>query len=159
MAHQLLEPRGVVMPVSPEQAEFDTLQEHARLRARLDQLVAEALPSASKVGHAALRQVVDELRSAIEEHLSLDERELVPLLQDSDAWGPVRVEELRERHAYILRALDAFADDIAQGKHGCDLLEKLAAVVTPLLRDMADEESAMLAYDESSAPIADQTSG
>ena len=145
---------------SPERARADVLAEHARLRARLDQLVAQALPTARKVGHAALRGLLTELRSAIQDHVQLEERELVPLLQTVDAWGPVRVAKLRDRHDAILRAIDGFAADLAPERHGpCDVLERLQSVVEPLLRDMEDEEIAIRAFEETSLPVSNQTSG
>jgi hypothetical protein len=109
---------------------------------------------------ASPEQTRADLLAEMQEHLILDERELVPLLGIADAWGPVRVAELRERHRMILCALDTFEDQVERGRHApCDVLARLENLVEPLLRDMADEEAAVRSFKEGGAPVINQTSG
>jgi len=105
------------MPLPLAEVRAHALAEHAHLRARIESLVRESLPTARRVGHGALHALLDDLRSAVQSHAELEEQELGPLLQTIDAWGSVRVSELQQRHEAILRAIDAFAADVAPGTH------------------------------------------
>jgi len=59
-----------------------------------------------------------DLRAAVERAVELEERELVPVVLEADAWGPVRVERLHDLHARILDDVDHFGQDVAQGVVG-----------------------------------------
>lgn len=144
----------------PEEVRAHVLAEHTRLREASARLAQGALPTARKVGHAALRRLVAELRTVALEHAALEERELVPLLLEADAWGSVRVEQLRDRHHRVLRALEAFANELAEGKHGaCDLVARIVEVIDPLFHDMEEEEATIDGQVRGSTVVVDQTDG
>ncbi len=91
----------------PSQLRREALAEHARIRGLLEGArgrVREGLgsrPSSWK----RLRREGEKLGRALERHTFWEERHLVPVLRDADAWGVQRVERLRQEHAEQRRIL------------------------------------------------------
>jgi hypothetical protein len=134
------------MNASTEDACAHVASEHARVRALVAELVREALQTGRKVGHRMLRERLAALHAAVDRVVDVEERELVPLLRAGDAWGPARVERVRERHARLLGAVRAFEDEVAAERHGsCDVVSRTEEIVRALSSDLDEEREALVA--------------
>jgi len=133
------------MSASCDEVKAHVYREHARLRSRSAELARAALVGARTKHRIEVRALVDELRTALEEHDALETRELVPLLVHADAWGPERVERLRGCHAAHLRAVRTLSDELGEDSATfVALVERVEMVVSGLLTDLDDEEATYL---------------
>lgn len=132
--------------------------EHARVCALVTELVTEVLQTGCKVGHHVVRERLVQLRAAVEEAVEIEERELIPLLRAADAWGPVRVERVRDRHAHMLCAVRDFEDEVSLEHHACDLVARVEQLVAALASDLDEERAAAVASarDEDGTVVVDQ---
>ena len=145
--------------VSPGEARADVAVEHAHVRSLVCELVREATQTASEVSQRAIRERLAALRAAVEHVVDTDERELVPLLREADAWGPARVERIREKYARMLAAVADFEHDLAAERHAsCDLVARTEELVRALSSDLEEERSALAASQqaEDSGTVVDQ---
>lgn len=148
-----------------EEVRSRVLDAHVRLRLRSAELASEALLIArgAKRHDVRVRALVAELWSTVEQADQLEDRELVPLLAHADAWGPARVEQLRERHARHERDLSALADQLAVDLSADEVVERIDCVLTSLLEDLDDEEATSLEPDvldpEVPVVVGEQTDG
>lgn len=136
---------------------FEENAEEVRARVTTDHLMlrslVRALVAVAEAGvederqRALLRDLLSQLCSEIEQHLAFEERALVPLLRDADAWGLVRVAELEQEHAdqrAIVAAL--LADAFAAGTPR-DLIDDILGFTARLERDIAEEERDLLSVE------------
>ena len=141
------------------------LSAHAQLRAHSAELASDALRIARSAiePDTRIRALVFQLWSVVEETDQLERRELFPLLENADAWGPARVAKLDERHTRHQRELSALADELGERRNTCDLAQRVDAVLRSLLSDLDDEEATSLEPDllASDGPVVvcEQTSG
>lgn len=134
------------MDGSAELARAHVTSEHARVRELLDELGREALGPLRHAGYQSLRERLGTLRAAIDRAIEVEERELVPLLRTADAWGPVRIERVRERHARLLSALEVFEAEVAAAQDGgCDVLARTQDIVGAFSSDLDEEHDALVA--------------
>ena len=146
--------------ISTETIRRHVLGAHARLRDRSALLTRDALESARESGH--LRGLIVELFAILGECDVLEERELVPLLSDVDAWGPARVERLRECHARHKNALAVLARELVCGPPvPADVVERFEQIIGALLQDLDEEEVELREAEElEDLPVvSEQTSG
>jgi hypothetical protein len=140
--------------ITPEEARAHVTSEHARIRTLVTDLVNESLQTACKVGHRTLRSRLNALRSAVERVIDIEERELVPRLHHADAWGPVRVERVRERHARLRAVLDDFEEEVTPERHEtCDVVVRTEELVRAVSSDLDEEQQALVATEEAETAI------
>lgn len=136
--------------------------EHAILRSLSNALVAvarEATCDGKQLPY--VQSILGQLASELELHLEFEERELIPILREADAWGPVRVEAISEEHSQqrtLIRAL------VENARGPCDigaLAEELGRFVESFARDMAEEEEHLLNADAlgEESVVLEQTDG
>lgn len=125
--------------------------EHANLRRLLQRLESDAtrlLASPVPNPHArrATRDLALSLCAAMAEHVQLENQILLPVLRGTDAWGPVRAEQLFDEHAQQLLFLSAYTDMLASDDMSCQAIAVASwRLVRTLREDMASEEGGVLA--------------
>lgn len=131
----------------PSEVRRRVLGDHASLRTRLEEIeeLVHAIEEGAGERVASLRLRGVELLEALEHHMQWEDRQLVPVLRDSDSWGPERVRrfdaehrEQREVLRHVLRALsdrERPAPLVARNLHDFAVL---------LRADMEEEERAFL---------------
>lgn len=123
------------------------LSQHERIRAFMSQ--ARAVAETALEGRAssadAVASAIGDIRATIEAHLAFEEQVLLPILRIDDILvGPGRAERLLEDHKNQ-RAMLAALHREACASPGLPLLAaKLAFLVSWLLKDMDEEEKALL---------------
>jgi acetoin utilization protein AcuB len=93
----------------------------------------------------ALRDAARQLYTGLTAHIELENRVLAPALKETDAWGPLRAEQLIQSHAEQKRVLEGALmelDDLAQPAES--LAVHVKAVVELIRQDLAYEEQALL---------------
>ncbi len=122
------------------------LTDHARIRALLGDLqrlasrLGEA-PSAPEGAETQLTEAVWKLFLVFDDHLALEERELVPIILDSGEWATIRADRLREEHSAQRTVLHAMVGECdRKTKDLRELVEDVRWLVTSLLKDMEVEE-------------------
>lgn len=122
------------------------LKQHRDLEAQLDEcerLARGTLHGAVPV--AELQERLSTLAGALREHNVEEELHLRPLLQESDAWGPLRVERMIEEHVREHSELrDAF-EELARAPLGIDERARRVIDAVCFLRShIVEEESEFL---------------
>jgi hemerythrin-like domain-containing protein len=116
------------------------LGQHARLRDALGSL--HRLARSDDVADCErLREEAVLFLSALSMHLDFEERALLPVLENIDAWGKERVNRMREEHkeqrAVIADLEKIVANSLESREH---VITAIEAFRTRLLADMALEE-------------------
>jgi iron-sulfur cluster repair protein YtfE (RIC family) len=122
--------------MNPSEARRVLLAQHAALRKRLE--LAASIGARLLDGepvHDSFHEALGGLRDAFTEHNRTEEEMLEPLLRETDAWGPVRIERMLEEHV----AEHASVQALLQGPD-----TELAA----RMRDVAEELEAHMAAEE-----------
>lgn len=119
------------------------LAEHVLLRRHVAEISRHCRSTASERQRTHLVSALDELKELLHRHLAYEERALVPILLEADAWGPVRVERLEQEHAQQRLVLVALSEDASE-RPVEELVEELLWFVTALERDMDDEDRTLL---------------
>lgn len=131
-------------PMDPSEVRARVLADHETIRGVLDRLAALALqaPDDPEVA-ATLRAELTDFLPRLEAHMDLEDRILVPALQELDAFGDVRTDMMHAHHAHYRAELDAMMRDLEAGG-----VEQLVAwtdtLVTDVRAEMADEERRLL---------------
>jgi CBS domain-containing protein len=121
-------------------AEHDVLRE---LYARIEALALRVLADESDA-EGPLRERCRELYQALLRHIELENTILVPALRETNAFGPVRAQNLlaeHERQRQVL--LDALTAAEATASEA-DVARGVLVLIGELLTDMAHEEQALL---------------
>lgn len=129
------------MELAPSQVRGRILEDHRALRGVLDRLeaLARGLLRGRESASDELMEQARVLDERLREHMALEERILVPALQEADAWGPERVERFHLEHARQREIMVAVRTAAAERPRVEFAL--IAWGVVRLLRDdMADEE-------------------
>lgn len=131
----------------PSEVRRRVFSDHESLRARLDEI--EDLVGVVSGGDAerglSLRMRAVELLDTLELHMQWEERFLVPVLQDSDAWGPARVERFHTEHREQREVLRHLLGVLGDNGRPASLLARSVRDFAVLLRaDMDEEESVFL---------------
>lgn len=139
------------------------LDEHLRIRARIDALLVRTQAVARGAASAArLWEATAEFCGHMARHLDYEEEALFPILAKADAWGPVRVSCIREEHRSERAMMAALLEDMTAGTRSrAELIDELVWFLRALEQDMEDEERLAL-FDEALGAelvIVDQTDG
>lgn len=137
--------------LTPSQVRALVLTEHEHLR----QLSAQALDCARIVlrgevadeAAARLREAARSAYTALVVHTELEDRELAPVLETLDAWGPARASVLRREHVLQRLALDRALAALETTRGNVLLAASVEDVLLDILRDMDREEAEVLTLD------------
>jgi iron-sulfur cluster repair protein YtfE (RIC family) len=125
------------------------LRQHVEIRARLRGIVHLAKSSGKVEARHHLQMSLAHFASVFEQHLSFEERELMPLVKTLDAWGEVRVEAMRAEHAEQRRRVErivAYAE--AHDVERRELEGEVNWLAQSLLGDMSAEETELGSLEE-----------
>ena len=119
--------------------------DHVRIRAALDELTRLASTSAQEGGEThwslELTGAIWGLFLLFDDHLAMEERDLVPLLERTGVWGKVQVERMQQEHrqqrTVLLATVDACDDNT---KAPAVIANNARWLVESLRRDMDREE-------------------
>src|SRR5262249_42442963 len=137
---------SVRMATTVREVRTHVLCEHALIRALVAELVAAVLEEEDAGStHDAIRERLGQLRARVERAIVLEEDELIPLLENADAWGAVRVERIRDQHSRMLSAVLGFESEICADhqQEEDDLVTHAEALVDAMSRDLEEEKSAL----------------
>lgn len=147
------------MPWSVESATAHVLGEHARLSAMATELAHAMCPEHPSV-EPSVKGRAAALRAELDDYMRIEEDELIPLLASADAWGPIRVQRLRARHARTVAVLDMLVSELS---HDHVMASSLAArvheLVRTLLRELDEAVTALDVTDPATSVVVDQTDG
>lgn len=129
---------------SPAEVRARVLAEHAELRAVIRDVdrLAGAVAAEDLRCAPLLRERAAALYRLLAVHMEGEERDLAPLIYRIDAWGPVRLEQMRRDHGTQLAALDRALEDLAL--QGPALGETVQSTCWDVLHDMRCEEHDLL---------------
>ena len=90
----------VARELYPSEVRERVREDHRALRQMLDRLevLARRVLQGKRDLVTELREQERALRDRLREHMALEERILVPALDEADAWGPERVERFHAEH-------------------------------------------------------------
>lgn len=133
--------------MQPSEVRIRVLHDHEALRERLDEL--EDLVRDVERGNGeralSLRMHAVELLRALENHMQWEDCYLVPVLRESDAWGPERVKRFdadhREQREVLHHVLHVLADT---DRPACLIARGVRDFVFLLRADMDEEENVFL---------------
>jgi hemerythrin-like domain-containing protein len=139
----------MTLPKSPAERVRDmVLGDHRRLRVLLNTLAREtsALQKGEPDAAQQVCEVLGDLCDTLQLHLDYEDRELVPILRDANAWGQVVASRVREEHRVQRTVISALADDPADrcSKRTDAFIEELGAFIRWLEQDMQMEEATLL---------------
>lgn len=130
--------------LTPGQVRLRILRDHEVLRAliaEVDEMV-EQVRAGEHVG-GPLRSKIRDLYRSLCRHLDLEEAILVPALKDTDAFGPVRVDQLVAEHKKQRQQLEELL--LQEKNHtDSDLADKVQQLTSDFLKDMHEEEESHL---------------
>ena len=136
-----MDPRHISKVRAQVQAQHEVLR---RQLVRLDGLARQVLDGDGAAVMELRRQTV-ELELGLLTHLAYEEKYLLPLLERLDAWGDVRVLEMRTDHARQREVLALAGDEATSATVGPRQLgEMVRTLVADLLADMRREEEDLL---------------
>jgi hypothetical protein len=133
----------------------DILEQHADLRARLDELAEEVgLWRSGEAGSDdRLRALGRDLCARFHAHLEFEDQELVPVLAVIDSWGPERVRDLHTTHTRQRRKLAALWTQLDCEPDADEVERALADLAEDMSNDMESEEAGLLSQGAMSAPL------
>lgn len=115
--------------------------DHRQIVILLDELV-DIVTSISE-GSDVQRKLTDPIWRfylVFDEHLRLEEKELVPRLWDTGAWAAIRVTRLEEEHRAQRAALLAMIKKCGVNPSPQELVDDVRSLVDSFRRDIASEE-------------------
>lgn len=118
------------------------LRQHVEIRARLRGIEHLAKAAGKSTVRHHLQVSLAHFASVFESHLAFEERELLPLVQDLDAWGPVRVNAILAEHAEQRKRVErivAFSESPDIERH--ELQGEVSWLAQSLIADMDGEET------------------
>jgi hypothetical protein len=128
------------------------LEAHTRLRESAARLAEHARGCDCTELRAPLARAIVELFEQLRAHLEEEDRTLAPLLEDIDAWGPVRAQRLRERcRAELVRVvgmLERLAEPLTEGPLRSELLSFIDWMTDELAREEAEHLDEQLLRDD-----------
>ena len=131
--------------IKPSEVRARVLAEHVQIRAMLSELeviAQRALDGAADDG-ALLRAKAIELYGKLDAHMSLEEAFLYPAICDSDAWGQIRGDRMKQEHA---RQREVFSQltDLQSRVDTVALIFVVRGLAADLREDMCREERELL---------------
>lgn len=118
------------------------LRQHVEIRARLRGIEHLAKTAGKSETRHHLQLSLAHFAAVFEQHLAFEERELLPLVKDVDAWGPVRASAMLEEHAEQRKRIErivAYADAPDIGR--TELQGEVTWLSQSLKEDMEHEET------------------
>jgi Hemerythrin HHE cation binding domain len=133
--------------VTTDEARLRILADHAQLRTLTGAVVACAQEARrDEKQRPQVREALIRLRTELELHLTYEEKTLVPLLEQADAWGPGRAAHMAKDHDGQRAVLLALTEDAGEGVRSVEALaDELDWFVQSFERDMVEEERTLLA--------------
>lgn len=119
----------------------ELLQQHADLRARIQEARQAAEGQRVDGSRDELRAALLRLAEALRKHNRREEELLREILPTVDAWGPVRAELMLEEH---VQEHDAIYETLVDAGAAPDARPLVARLVDALLEHMAREEKTFL---------------
>jgi hypothetical protein len=139
----------------PSMVRDDILEQHADLRARLEELAEEV--GLWRLGESGsgdrLRALGRDLCERFNAHLEYEDEELIPVLAVLDSWGPERVRELHVAHTRQRRKLAALWTRLDFEPDPDELERALADLAADMSGDMESEEQGLLSQPAMAAPL------
>ncbi len=128
---------------TPSQIRMRYVREHERLREAASGLAEQVRACDCSELRAPLAQAIGTLLEQLRAHLEREDAALGPLLSDIDAWGPQRVERMRE-HRRIERTrlaemIERLAEPLREGPLGAQVLRFVAWIEADLAREEREE--------------------
>jgi iron-sulfur cluster repair protein YtfE (RIC family) len=133
--------------MQPSEVRHRILRDHEGLRARLVRVeeLARALRNDELRQVGDLREAAETLLSILREHMRWEDRYLVPVLRDADAWGDERAERFEQEHREQRELLSWVVGDLQdQQKPPVVLAAHIQDLVETLRTDMDEEEAFFL---------------
>lgn len=130
------------MTPTPDEILHRVQDEHEAIRTQIESLLESTREvRRSSADAPRLWQPTLELCRMLQRHLDFEDETFLPLLADSDAWGPVRVESIDDDHRAERAMIAALVEDIAAGtRSDAELVDEIAWFLRALEHDMFDEE-------------------
>jgi hypothetical protein len=134
-------------PVAADEARATIFSQHETIRIllRAAGTVADLAAGGDRRVGDLLFHYLDNVRTALEHHLSLEERILGPVLAADPPLGPERARRLHEEHRRQRAELAALASE--DGSPAEAVAGRLRTLVDAFLADMDDEERVLLGRD------------
>jgi len=136
----------------PSQVREVMRAEHVNIRQLLERAEDQAREVLTDTGGErevhALRDAARQLYTSLSAHIDLENRVLAPALQQTDAWGPMRAQQLIQGHIEQTRALEGALlelDDLAQPAFA--LAAHVEGLVMLIKNDLEAEEESLLGAD------------
>jgi hypothetical protein len=142
--------QNLELTLEPSEVRALILAQHDRIRALLGLIDEKAnvllsAPVVSARDQELTRSLAVALCSTMAVHIELENRVLVRVLADVDAWGAVRVERLQSEHAAQLALLRDYLREIGRASASRVALAMTAKRLVAIIReDMAMEEAEVL---------------
>ena len=124
------------------------LLDHAAIRERFTSIAtcARGVLLGETSSLSELQDAIWDLFVFFEQHLSLEEAHLAPILHYVDSWGPFRVDHMREEHAEQRKLLRNMVLESAWNTMDAKgLASEATRLIKILQRDMANEEHDLIA--------------
>ncbi len=137
------------------------LSQHAAIREILGRLNTDAMDAFRGTESGELAQSLRSFLRTLQDHTAFEEETLVPLLRESDPWGPQRATRLLEEHVRQRAELAAMEREAAAGHTPATLALMTQTLIAEVLADMEHEERNYLVPDvlRDDAVVPDQESG
>jgi hypothetical protein len=130
----------------PTRVRLEVLEQHTVLREHLERTLeatAQGLRGEDSA-HTEVFASARDLHRKFRTHLNFEERALVPILATEELWGPERADALLEEHERQRAELDTLIEGIELGWDLGRLSLVLRSLAVDLLRDMREEEEALM---------------
>lgn len=126
----------------PSEVHARLAEEHAKIRVLLDQI--EALAVGPAEGVVELAALLSRLALVLAAHNANEEAALRPLLAETDAWGPDRIEAMIADHVAEHAALRGMIEPLKDLTDAAGLRRSAADLVAHLRAHLEAEERAFL---------------
>jgi iron-sulfur cluster repair protein YtfE (RIC family) len=131
--------------LTPSQVRIHISGEHKQLRKSLVSLQSLARTvSLDEEETAALCTMLRGFIATFERHLESEETLLLPLVEQLDAWGPMRAAHMRGEHFMQRSLLQEMYEKAGRVANPLAFAIEVDALVLQILADMRDEEAALL---------------
>jgi iron-sulfur cluster repair protein YtfE (RIC family) len=133
--------------MQPSEVRDRVLRDHAGLRELIERVesLAREVSGGERPQVRELRTAAETLLSTLLRHMDWEDRELVPALADSDAWGPERARRLSEEHVEQRQFLGGVIEGLRDSQRPpMALAASLIDLAQTLLIDMEEEEAFFL---------------
>lgn len=142
-------PTSALDSLNPSEVRSLILEGHELLRIRLIEVSREAgkVLENADCSDSRLRSEIDALLEILDEHMTLEERILVPALLDTDSWGEERANRFRAEHDRQREIIFELLEFLERSSSSTGLGLMAWGLVEMLRRDMQEEERVSLKED------------